>query len=127
MLMIIGFVIVSFKNEINLVEKDYYPKGQEYQQRLNEMKNASLKKELFSFSQTNSGIKINLPLLNADTASLYFFRPSDTKLDRIFDISSNDTVYNFDAGNFQKGKYKLKIYWNSDDIGYYFEKDFYFN
>lgn len=127
MSLIIGFVLVSVYNDISLVEKDYYPKGQEYQQRLYEIKNASFKRDLFKLEQITEGIRLNIPDLQADTASIYFFRPSDTKLDRIFDISSGDTTFVFDKSGFKRGKYLLKIYWNSNNVGYYFERDFFFD
>ncbi len=126
MSLIAGFVVFSFKNEISLVEKDYYPKGQEYQQRLNEIKNASRKRDFFSFSQTKDGILVTTPILNADTASILFFRHSDETLDRVFDIKSEDTSFMFGHNNFKHGKYLLKVYWNSDNVGYYFERDFFF-
>lgn len=126
MSLIIGFVIFSFNNDVNLVEKDYYPKGQEYQQRLNEIKNASLKRDFFKIEQLAEGVALNCPDLQADTASIYFFRPSDNKLDRIFDISSGDTIFMFGNSGFKRGKYLLKVYWNSDNVGYYFERDFFF-
>jgi hypothetical protein len=126
MSLISGFVVFSFKNEISLVEKDYYPKGQEYQQRLNEMKNASLKKDFFLFTQTKNGIMANTPVLKADTASMLFFRSSDKKLDRVFDIASGDTSFMFENDNFEHGKYIVKVYWKSDNIGYYFERPFFF-
>jgi len=126
MSLIIGFVIFSFNNDVNLVEKDYYPKGQEYQQRLNEIKNASLKRDFFKIEQLAEGAVLNCPDLQADTASIYFFRPSDNKLDRIFDISSGDTIFMFGNSGFKRGKYLLKVYWNSDNVGYYFERDFFF-
>jgi len=126
MSLIIGFVIFSFNNDVNLVEKDYYPKGQEYQQRLNEIKNASLKRDFFKIEQLAEGVTLNCPDLQADTASIYFFRPSDNKLDRIFDISSGDTIFMFGNSGFKRGKYLLKVYWNSDNVGYYFERDFFF-
>lgn len=126
MSLIIGFVIFSFNNDISLVEKDYYPKGQEYQQRLNEIRNASLKRDFFKIEQITDGIILKLPELQSDTASIYFFRPSDNKLDRIYDISSNDTTFVFTKTGFKRGKYLLKVYWNSDNIGYYFERDFFY-
>ncbi|PLX13011.1 MAG: hypothetical protein C0598_04630 [Marinilabiliales bacterium] len=126
MSLIIGFVIVSLNNDVNLVEKDYYPKGQEYQQRLNEIKNASFKRDLFKLEQIDEGVLLNMPILNADTASIYFFRPSDNKKDIIFDISKADTMLLFGKSNFIRGKYLIKVYWNSDDVAYYFERDFFY-
>ncbi len=125
MALIIGFVIASFQHRVNLVEKDYYPKGQFYQTRLDEIKNAVQIRNSFIFEKGETSIILRLPLINADTASVYFFRPSNTSYDRMYDISRKDTVFEFANNEFIRGKYKIKVYWESEDTGYYFEKDFF--
>lgn len=127
MSLIIGFGIASFQNDINLVEKDYYPKGQVYQTRINSINNAVSQRENFEILQNESDVSLTLPSIKADTASIYFFRPSNTKLDRVFDISKGDTIYSFDKNTFSHGKYILKVYWEVNKTSYYFERDFFFN
>lgn len=127
MSLIIGFGIASFQNDINLVEKDYYPKGQVYQTRLNSINNAISQRENFEISQNESEVYLTLPSIKADTASIYFFRPSNTTLDRVFDISKGDTIYSFNKNAFSHGKYILKVYWEVNKTSYYFERDFFFN
>lgn len=125
MALIIGFVIASFQNTVNLVEKDYYPKGQVYQTRLDEIKNATSLRDKFIIENNETAVVLTLPDLNADTASINFFRPSGTNFDRLFDISSGDTIYEFPRNEFIRGKYKIKVYWKSDGIANYFERDFF--
>lgn len=123
MSLIIGFVIASFQHTVNLVEKDYYPKGQVYQTRLDEIKNASLIRDNFIIEKGDETIILTLPDIDADTASITFFRPSSTKFDRVYDISSGDTIYKFEKDQFIRGKYKIKVYWKSDGKANYFERD----
>lgn len=126
MALIIGFVIASFQNTVNLVEKDYYPKGQVYQTRLDEIKNAITLRDSFIIEKSETAIVLSLPDLNADTATINFFRPSETNLDRLYDISSGDTIYKFPRNEFIRGKYKIKVYWKSEGIANYFERDFFY-
>lgn len=123
MALIIGFVIASFQHTVNLVEKDYYPKGQIYQTRLDEIQNAVSIRDSFVIEKGGDNILLTLPEINADTASITFFRPSSTKFDRVYDISSGDTIYKFAKNNFIRGKYKIKVYWKSKGEANYFERD----
>jgi len=125
MSLIIGFVIASFQHTVNLVEKDYYPKGQVYQSRLDEIKNAVTLRDSFTIEKNATSVVLTLPEINADTASINFFRPSGNEFDRIYDISTGDTIYEFALNEFIRGKYKVKVFWKSDGKGYYFERDFF--
>jgi hypothetical protein len=127
MSLIIGLVIVSFQNDISLVEKDYYPKGQVYQTKLDETKNAVDLRDSFIIEKNSAFVELSLALYNADSASIYFFRPSNKQLDRIYDISSGDTVYKFPNSNFARGKYSVKVYWRTADKGHYFDREFFFD
>jgi len=125
MLLIIGFVIASFQHTVNLVEKDYYPKGQIYQTRLDEIKNAITLRDSFIIEKVENSIVLILPEIEADTASINFFRPSGNQFDRVYDISSGDTIFKFPRNEFIRGKYKIKVYWKSDGTANYFERDFF--
>lgn len=127
MSLIIGLVIVSFQNDISLVEKDYYPKGQVYQTKLDETKNAVDLRDSFIIEKYSDFVKLSLPLINADSASIYFFRPSNKQLDRIYDISSDDTVFKFSNSEFARGKYNVKVYWRTAGKGHYFDREFFFD
>jgi hypothetical protein len=66
--------------------------------------------------------------LQADTGSIYFFRPSDNSLDMTYNFAPDSIgqMY-FDAGLFKKGKYLVKVFWKESGKGFYIEKAFSFN
>lgn len=132
MAVFMGFIIVlviqTTKNDVNLVEKDYYPKGLKYQDRLDQIDNAAPYYNTIQIFQDAENIVIQLPQINPDTGTIYFFRPSNTELDKIYEFNPTDTYsQSFSKSAFQKGKYLVKIYWMENDKAYYIEKPFYFN
>lgn len=128
MIFIFILVYLSAKNQINLVEKDYYPKGLKYQDRIDEIQNAEIYKDSFLIQKINDQVLVSYTVQQADTGSLYFFRPSDNALDMtyVFLPDSTGKIY-LDAGQFKRGKYTVKVYWEDGGKKYYLEKTFNFN
>ena len=119
-------VYLTTQNTINLVEKDYYPKGLKYQTRIDEIKKADIAKEQFNVIQENGLIVLSMPEINADSGSIVFFRPSDQLLDFTSGINPDSLgrMY-FPYNNFKKGKYLIKVHWYENGEGYYIEKRFF--
>jgi len=128
MSLIFSFVYMSTQHPIDLVEEDYYPKGLIYQERIDEIKNAGpFANQVRAFQETDV-VVITFPDINPDTGTITFYRPSDIKLDMVFDIRPDSTLkMTFPKKEFKKGKYYLKIYWEENNRKYYIEKPFYFN
>lgn len=119
-------VYLSTQNTIDLVEKDYYPKGLKYQTRIDEIELASSLKDEFIISQDERFIILSMPELNPDSGSIVFFRPSDQLLDfasKIQPDSSNRML--FPLKDFKPGLYVLKVHWYENEAGYYVEKKFF--
>ncbi len=122
-LFMLGLVFMTFKNDITLVEKDYYPKGLDYQTRINEMENARTENAQFKIKQGESELSILFPGVVADSGHITFFRPSDNSLDRVITFTPEDEgEKHMDINDFQKGKYIMKIKWKSKDKAYYVEQ-----
>lgn len=124
------FVLVyqTTKHEIFLVEKDYYPKGLKYQDRLDDIENARQFAGLTKVYPETENIIVSFPEIHPDSGTIYFFRPSNTNLDEIYNLEPDDKyMMSFSKKSFQKGKYILKISWRENGKGYYMEKPFYFN
>lgn len=127
-----GFIIIlvyqCVNNEILLVERDYYPKGLKYQDRINEIENAKPLSNQFRVYREQENVIVVFPEIHPDTGTICFFRPSDTKLDMTFKLEP-ETAYSmsFPKSDFQKGKYLLKIYWEENDTAYYIEMPYNFN
>jgi len=119
-------VYLTTQNTINLVEKNYYPKGLKYQTRIDEIEKATLAKEQFNVIQKDGLIVLSIPEINADSGSIVFFRPSDQLLDFTSSINPDSLgrMY-FPNNNFKKGKYLIKVHWYKNGEGYYIEKRFF--
>jgi hypothetical protein len=121
-------VYLSAKNQIDLVEKDYYPKGLKYQDRIDEMSNAKSFGDSFFIERVANQVVVSHTILKADTGSIYFFRPSDNSLDMTYQFKPDTSgkVF-FDVSKFKKGKYLVKVFWKESGKGFYIEKTFNYN
>jgi hypothetical protein len=132
MALFMSFILVlvyqSIQHDVNLVEKDYYPKGLKYQDRLDEIENARPLADAIQIYQDNSRLTLRFPEIHPDTGTVYFFRPSNRELDRIYPLEIIDNyTLSMDKSDFRKGKYVIKIHWKEEGKGYYIEKGYFFN
>jgi len=128
MLLILSFVFRTFQHPIMLVEKDYYPKGLRYQDRIDERKNAQPFEKQFQIEQRDGQVMLHFPDILPDTGNVNFFRPSNNKFD--YQVNMAPKIIHqmaFDDKNFKKGKYVLKIYWEEKGKKFYVERGFYFH
>lgn len=120
---ILILVYTTFKYEVNLVEKDYYPKGLVYQTRINAIENATKLGAKFNISQDDNNLTIQMSHVNADSGSVLFFRPSDNTWDRTFDIvKAEGNTFSIPKDKFTKGKYIIKSNWWYNNNEYYVEQ-----
>jgi hypothetical protein len=130
-LLFMGFIFVlvylSTQNSIILVEKDYYPKGLKFQDRIDERSNAHFLKDGFELNQEEEFVVLSLPEIHPDTGTVVFYRYNDNLLDLTIPINP-DTLWTmrFPVSSFKKGKYLLKVHWFEKEKGYYVEKPFFF-
>lgn len=113
MLMIIGFVYLSFLQDFDLVEKDYYPKSLGYQVEIDKKINARQAGEPIKIENKNDNLFLTFPAgFNPDEVKgeMYLYRPSDKRQDHVFLIAldSNRNQY-LSIASIEKGKYILKI------------------
>jgi hypothetical protein len=118
-------VYKTTQHPVMLVEKDYYPKGLQYQQRIDERHNARLYKPKFLVYRQSEEVVIHFPVLHPDTSRFTFFRPSDNRFDLSFPFRPDSLgLMHFPLQKFKKGKYILKIYWEEKGKKFYVEKSF---
>ena len=122
----LSLVYMTTTSEVNLVEKDYYPKGLEYQSRIDAIENASGINAVFTIEQTSNSITVVTPEIKVDSGTLMFVRPSRNSLDRKYDLVINEKrKLIFPMDEFSHGKYLIKINWNHKDKEYYVEQGFF--
>lgn len=130
-LLFMGFIFVlvylSTQNSIMLVERDYYPKGIKFQDRIDERNNALHLKDSFQIAQNKDYIVVRFPEINPDTGTVVFFRHNNNQLDQTIKIKTNkDNKMYFPVNDFEKGKYLVKFHWFEEKKGFYVEKSFFF-
>ncbi len=122
----LSLVYMTTTSEVNLVERDYYPKGQKYQTRIDAIENANYLNVVFTTSQDGNNIIINLPDIQVDSGLILFFRPSGNSLDRTYDlVINNEKKMILPRDDFEHGKYIMKINWDHKDKEYYVEQTFF--
>ena len=124
---IFALVYLTTQNSIILVEKDYYPKGINFQTRIDERSNAHSLKDSFELIQDEEFVVLNLPEIYPDTGTVVFYRYNDNLLDLTIPIDPDTSwTMRFPVSHFKKGKYLLKVHWFEKEKGYYVEKPFFF-
>ncbi len=113
------FVIYkSLQQKYDLVEKEYYPQGLEYQKQIDRFANANSLSSKITINETGGELIIAYPNeLKGKVlkGQVIFFRPSDEKAD------FTDSI-NFDTAMIQRisvkkmvsGKYIAKFFWKMD-------------
>ncbi len=131
MAMFMGFIILMavrmMKEDISLIQTDYYEKGENYQAIIDENKGADSIIN-FQFIQSSmesilaiKNLKIN-PISNAKLQLIYLANKVN---DKEFDVQITDTITTkFDLSNFEKGNWIARLNWNDKNGKHYSEKNF---
>ena len=131
MAMFMGFIILMavrmMKEDILLIQTDYYEKGENYQAIIDENKGADSLLN-FQLNQNNNesilaikNLKIN-PISNAKLQLIYLANKAN---DKEFDVQITDTITSkFDLTDFEKGNWIARLNWSDKNGKHYLEKNF---
>ena len=124
---LIGFVIFSSFNTVDLVSDDYYNREIAYQKQIERIKRArSLAQPLtWAYDREKQIIAFQFPdtlVRDRITGRIHFFRPSDARKDRLepVGVDSNNRQIISTVG-FSPGFWRLKISWRYNEREYYDE------
>lgn len=123
--LIITMVVVSMRQKVDLVSKDYYAKELNYQSDINKMKNAQALQNPLTCVLNNNNIVISFPAEHQQeniSGTIYIYKPSDNKSDKALSITSNNGIQEINTATFTKGMYRVKVDWNVNNIGYQTEQ-----
>lgn len=112
----------SFTVDHNLVVQDYYAKDLAYQEQYDKEVN-TLKDRHLKIDYVQSRQEVNLTFDHEEEVSgtVHYYRPSDEKADFIEKIKGKTHIT--DTKNLQKGRWKVKVDWQSNGKSYYLEKE----
>ncbi len=125
MIMITTFVVLMMREDISLVETDYYPKGQQYQEIIDKKQHSSELKDSLSVVYKDDKINIHFPA-NMDfhqiSGKVQLYNRMSSKLDLYVNLLPDSTnTFGFKTVGIH-GRYVVKIEWNYQGISYFNEE-----
>ena len=128
MILLVGAVIFSTRNNVELVTNNYYEKTLTYEKQIQAITNTRLltQKPVVTVNKVKQQIILLMPkvfLANSIQGKVHFYRPSATHLD--FSVVLNCDHQNQQTFPLQKvvsGKWKVQINWTAGSKDYYFEQ-----
>lgn len=112
-----------------LVSNNHYEEGVEYQQTIDNKNRAENLENpvVVLFDEGSTSIKLIFPqeiLSDSLSGNVTFYRPNNPELDRKYKLSlDTQGLQTIPIGDFEKGRWKLFVEWNSDSLTYLEEKN----
>lgn len=128
----IGFVVLimtlvfkSLNQKVDLVAKNYYDQELKFQDRIDAINNSNNLSEKISVIYNNKSVTLKFPrdMMNMNVkGKIKFYRPSDSALDREFELAINNNLeQQVSTQELQKGYYNIQINWEIDTKKYFYE------
>ena len=122
---IIGMVVYSFRQKIDLVTPEYYAEELAYQSQIDKMNRVRELEKAIDWKVMAEGIRFMFPeTMKAGeiAGTITLFKPSDNTADKQFEIQVDSTGSQWiDVSKLAGGKYKLKLDWSNQGQTYYQE------
>ncbi len=117
-------VVITMREDVNLVAVDYYQQELVYQDQIDRLTNTNaLPNRPVVEIQEGKYLNVYFPDMNVEQGKIHLFRPSDARLDQHFVLrSSADSVQQFNLKVLDKGMYKIKVEWSMEGKGYFIEE-----
>lgn len=124
--LIITMVVMSMQYDVNLVAPDYYEEELAYQDQIDRITNFENLAVKPVFDKTSNQIILTFPAeiaVNIKDGEILFFRPSDHKVDRKFELKLDDNHKQvFASSILSKGLWKAKLKWSNGSKEYFTEQ-----
>lgn len=124
---IISMVVKSMKSDVNLVSKDYYADELAYEEQIQkETRSKPYQKEVsVSLLAAEKMMRLQLPKeLEKIEGNILLYRPSSSKMDKQIPLQINQHGEQYiETKELQKGIWLVKIFLNSANKTYYFERE----
>jgi hypothetical protein len=125
MIMIIIFVVLMASQKVELVEPDYYPKGQNYQEHMNNKLRADQLPEAVKIAVEDCKLKIIFPAqfeYSKLTGIVDFHHRSESNKDYQTELKPDQSgISTHEIGQLH-GRYILQIEWKYNDKTYFSEE-----
>lgn len=124
-LLIVTLVGLSMGINTELESKDYYAKELAFQDRIyaSQNENKLIKTINYEISEKQFILSLDAAQINSTfSGNVFFYRPSDSSLDKDFPILfDSNGKQEINLNKFKKGVYKVQISWQNNAIKYFKE------
>ena len=125
---ILFLVVLSSKENTDLVSNDYYNKEIAFQSQIDKEKNADqLAQPLqVAFNKSTDVVSISFPnkIHSSIEGKIHFFKPDDAALDFDVNIATDSSLQqNVNAEKMKKGLWRAQVDWKSNGKSFYEEKN----
>ena len=116
-------VTVCMRQDVSLVSKDYYKEELAYGEQLARINNANQLIEKPVIHKAGDFLKVDFgDFHKIENGSLKLFRPSDSKMDRRFTVtSSKEHTQSFPINGIERGMYRARMQWMMEGKEYFIE------
>ena len=118
-------IYISSRQNIDLVEDNYYEKSIDYQKHIEKVKNVASLKQKIQFTDSSGGLELVFPpeFINSKIiGNIYLYSPVKKENDFTVSISTDSALTQFIPYNLLKsGRYTVKVDWVVEERGYYQE------
>ena len=126
MVFMTSLVLKTRGNVPELVQDNYYSEDLKSEEILSEFRNGHALKEQVKFEQSKRELKFVLPHKSIAGGEVYFYRASDSKLDKKIAIKLNDLgEMKFLNNDFAEGRWRIDLRWSKENKTYRFRKKFF--
>ena len=112
------WITFAVRNDQQLVRSDYYEQELKFQNDLDGQARGATTHASLDYDALKQLISISIPSPVAKGA-IYFYRPSDAKLDRQIDLVLEGGAQKIDVARFQGGLWKVRLTWTAEGIEYH--------
>jgi hypothetical protein len=123
--LILTMVVLTMRENVDLVSEDYYQQELDYQEKINTIERTHRLDEPLTWEITPQSLVLRVPERFAKdrvTGSVFFFRPSDKRLDKTIAIpAGTDRERNISLTVLKSGLYNMQISWTAGGENYYNE------
>lgn len=115
-------VTIAMRQNIDLVDKNYYKKELEYQDQIDKISNAIEDGAVkIALSETEPSIRLSFRK-QLNVGRIHLFRPSNASEDRLINIQTDiNGLQEIPYEELSSGLWKIKIDWSEDGKNYYYE------
>lgn len=117
-------VIKSMQYDNSLVVNDYYAEDQRYQQHYVKLLNSQSLEQDVTFKRGLATVEVQFPgNMTGISGEIFMFCPSDSRQDKKIPIAADSAnTMTIPLEGLKKGKWMLKVDWQSGDKSYYKEE-----